>query len=266
VGNPSYDGVLWTMEKEFFGSFFLFAFLALLGHRKSRFIAYPVLTIICPLLGYVWLDAFLAGIAICDLTSVHESWWKSLEARSLAGVTRTMRESVWFAWLAWIPLLIAISLAPLLWRVTTKYGDVPSLIVGTIAVALTLFSLPTQRFFASAIPAYLGRISFSLYLVHIPLLCSFSRWLYWALLNNKIASHSMVAFLVCVATIAVSVAVSELLTRAVDEPSVQIARRISGFLIAKVNGLGAQDASPHLLPVAHGQSVSHSLESATLNS
>ena len=63
----TYNDVLWTMKKELYGSIFLFAFLGVLGHRRSRFIAYPVIIVLNFELDLYWLNAFVAGIVLCDL-------------------------------------------------------------------------------------------------------------------------------------------------------------------------------------------------------
>ena len=63
----SYNTVLWTMEPEFFGSIFLFGFLSLLGNKKIRWGAYPVIFAVLFFRETHWLNAFVIGIALCDL-------------------------------------------------------------------------------------------------------------------------------------------------------------------------------------------------------
>ncbi len=65
--STTYNCALWTMEKEFFGSLLLFAFLSLFGSRQSRFILYPVIAMANFFLGMHWINAFLVGIIICDV-------------------------------------------------------------------------------------------------------------------------------------------------------------------------------------------------------
>lgn len=51
-----------------------------------------------------------------------------------------------------------------------------------LLLSVSYFRLP-QRLFESKPFQFLGKISFSVYLVHIPMLCSFSSWLFLRLLE-----------------------------------------------------------------------------------
>lgn len=66
--NPytSYNRVLWTMRIELYGSFFLFALLALIGKHPARVIFYLIIMAILYNLSAHWLNSFIAGTMICD--------------------------------------------------------------------------------------------------------------------------------------------------------------------------------------------------------
>ena len=63
----SYNRVLWTMEKEFYGSLFIFALLSIIGYTKIRYVIYLIVTIIIYTLNIHWLNAFIFGMILCDL-------------------------------------------------------------------------------------------------------------------------------------------------------------------------------------------------------
>jgi peptidoglycan/LPS O-acetylase OafA/YrhL len=64
----SYNPVLWTMGYEFLGSLFLFAFLALSGGLRNRFLIYLAVGFVAQRFGMIWLLEFLAGAAVCEFS------------------------------------------------------------------------------------------------------------------------------------------------------------------------------------------------------
>ncbi len=156
----TYNTVLWTMEVEFFGSIFLFGFLSLLGSNKLRWMAYPTIFIVLFFRGTHWLNAFVIGIALCDLYVNSRVFTK---LRRLTGIW-------WFQILSSIVLLVLIG-AP-------NYNEIFHLVVATTLVIFALSLDGYAKFFSSRVPVYLGKMSFSLYLIHIPILCSVTGLIY----------------------------------------------------------------------------------------
>lgn len=160
--DTTYNTVLWTMEPEFFGSIFLFGFLSLLGNKRIRWIAYPLIITILYLRGTHWLNAFVFGILLCDLY---------VNSTVFTGAGRRLG-SPWIQTLSPAAILVFIG-AP-------NYGEVFHLIVAVALVFMALSFGRIGRFFSARVPVYLGRISFSLYLIHVPILCSLTGFLYRA--------------------------------------------------------------------------------------
>ena len=212
----TYNGVLWSMEKELYGSLFLFAFLALLGHRRSRLVGYIASASAAALLGMHWLNAFVAGIALCDFFVNGRRSAPGTSGSTSKGLIRA-QESRALTFLLWVVILM--------WAGLPNYRGVLFLPVGTAAVALTLFSRPTQRLLSSAIPVFLGRISFGLYLVHLPFLCSFSCWAFLNLAGRIGAGPAAAG--VAVISAMLSIGLGYLLYLAADRPSLKISRRIA---------------------------------------
>ena len=67
--NPdaSYNRVLWTMEVELMGSFFLFAYLSVIGKHKARWLIYAITALVLFRLYMFWVNAFVLGTMLCDM-------------------------------------------------------------------------------------------------------------------------------------------------------------------------------------------------------
>jgi len=215
----TYNGVLWTMEKELYGSIFLFAFLALLGHRRSRFLAYPLITLFNIKLGLAWLDAFVAGIVLCDLF-VNRNKLQLVQLALRWPILNFVRHSRLLTVLFWILVLVSAG-----------FGNIRGsyLVFGTTAVALTLISPCTQRFLSSCIPVFLGKISFGVYLIHLPLICSFSSWAY--LTSVSTLGPDAAAFIVSAVTCGLSIFLGYLLYLIADRPGIHLSRWLSSLIM-----------------------------------
>ncbi len=158
--DTTYNTVLWTMQPEFFGSIFLFGFLSLFGNKRIRWFAYPLIVLILYLKELHWLNAFLLGIILCDLY-VNTSIFPKLG-------------QMFGAW--WVQILSSVSIMVLIGA--PNYREVFHLVVAMVLVVLALSFTGFAKFFSSRVPVYLGRISFSLYLIHVPILCSATGLIY----------------------------------------------------------------------------------------
>ena len=209
----TYNNVLWTMMPEFYGSLFIFSFLGLLGHRSSRFLAYLIVAFVSHKLSIEWLAAFVAGIFLCDLFAnrsklalyKHSYYWADF---------RRAFNNPWLAILLWILIITAAGLKNVH---STHY-----ILLAMGAILVTLISRPTQQVLVSSIPMFLGRISFGLYLIHIPIICSFSCAAYLALYVPL--GHTASALLVSAATVVLSIILGYLFYLYVDLPSVRWSR------------------------------------------
>ena len=140
-GAETYDPPLWTMSYEFYGSFIVFAVIALLRPSRLRTLMLSVLfAALASLQSYFAL--FIAGILIADIF--------------LQGVRPAIADRAGAALCVGGLLLI---LLPNTWFGPVYVGGATCLTAGAI------FCTPVRRFFESGLSGFLGWISFPLYLV-----------------------------------------------------------------------------------------------------
>jgi len=226
-GSP-FNGVLWTMKTEFFGSFIVFGFLSLFGKVKYRWIAYTFLFIAT---FNTWFLAFIAGMMLADMFT--------------QGKLVTKNRS----WLFIAPLLfISLYLGgyPIVGAEHTVFYGIFSTINATIhwdivlmsfgAIGLILLVLLSQQVakpFASKALSSLGKYTFSLYLVHIPVIFTVGLTAFLVFYNGLGASYNIavvMAFLVSALVVAGSTLLFE---RYIDSPSIAFSSKVARIFLGE---------------------------------
>jgi peptidoglycan/LPS O-acetylase OafA/YrhL len=155
----SYNSSLWTMSIELYGSLLVLALLALIGGLgRARIGIYLVVGAV------LWLThpeqcAFILGLLLAEASE--HPWLKAFRRRPVALLPGL--------------LLVGFSLACSLTQLHYVPNTLPFYALGYVAapvVCARIASLLQTR-----LSGFLGRISFSLYLVHIVVICSLSSWL-----------------------------------------------------------------------------------------
>lgn len=212
----NYNPVLWTMKVEFFGSFMVFAFLALFGKLQRRWIVYVVLTAL------IWKSfyfGFLLGMMISDVYN-HGYFKKQLAS---------------LGWVVWVAMLFAgfilgsMPYGPLDHTVFARtqglWGSdmLPvAHMFAALALLLAVMNLGRlQMMLSSKLSLFMGRISFSLYLTHFLVMGSYTAYLFAALrVSHSYKSSVVIAFLI---GLFVSICVAYMFARLVDEPAIKFA-------------------------------------------
>jgi peptidoglycan/LPS O-acetylase OafA/YrhL len=202
VGPASYNTVLWTMPIELKGSFLVYGFLALFGRLCNRWLLCAILGGLLLLGREFFFLEFLLGMALC------EAW--------------VHNQKVWRKALPLAPALALIAVAMFL--VSNK----PSR--AFVLVAATAASPELQRWLSGRWVGFLGRISFGLYLVHMPLLCSLGCGAYLLGCRDLGWTRQAAALTGAVVTVAGSLAGAWIFTRAVDGPTIALTRWMDGWL------------------------------------
>lgn len=166
-GNPiKYNPVLWTMNIEFMGSLLTFAILSLIGKLKNRYFIYSIIILF---FFNTYFLAFIAGVCLCDFNYSHQR------------KTHISLNILLF--------LIAIYLGSYqffntqnIWSILDNLFIQNRQTLAIIASFLFLFicthSFTMQNIFSKNIFRLAGKISFSLYLIHVLFLGSFSCYLF----------------------------------------------------------------------------------------
>jgi len=221
-GPPHYNRVLWTMPFELQGSFLVYAFLALFGRLCNRWLLYGICGSLVLAWGQVHLLEFCLGMALCDLWVCNQRTWKKTISRPVGLVL----------------LAAALFLVP--------YKPVAALlIVGVTAAAPGIQALLQTRPLV-----FLGRVSFMLYLVHMPVICSLGCGLYVLLCGEAGWTHDTGAALAALAALVGSLAVAWVFCLLVDVPTMALTRRLESWLFRPADGDSPSKNSLASLPAA----------------
>lgn len=164
-----YNSVLWTMKSEFLGSFIVFACCLGFGTYPRRWFIYLALSII--LLSKPFLEAFLFGMILSDVFSIKSELLTRLSSNGF-----TM-------------FIFGLILA----YVSPQFPQSYSIYITLLASVIVVYSIHIDskliNIFSNSCNAYLGKISFSLYLMHWPICGSVSCYLFIVLFNKTQLYH-----------------------------------------------------------------------------
>lgn len=155
--NESLIPPLWTMQYELWGSFAVFSLLALIGALDKRFVMYPILLVIAYKIHPMY-SAFLVGLCFAEAYSL-----------DMFSVHKTA-----------LRVLSTVLIIPTLYWMTLLPGQDHKLYF--VTSSLFVFCVITHDgiadFFSNKLSRFLGKISFPLYLIHIPVFAVMSLRLY----------------------------------------------------------------------------------------
>lgn len=227
-----YNGVLWTMSIELSGSFLTMILAMVICHtlgRRAFPYAMSVLSL-APMVLYpghgVYFSFFLFGsvIASLDLRPVLQG--------PVAGIICVL-------------LLMAglfaggytgSGLTSVLSFTQVNLGSTPSIVLlkgfGAILVlVVTLLSADISRFLSRPGFVWLGRISFSLYLIHATLIAYVGHFVFLSLEGSVALHYRTMAG--AAATLVAALGAAALLTKWVDEPAVRFSQALGRRLLPK---------------------------------
>lgn len=217
--NP-YNPVLWTMSYELLGSFLIFGFLALFGRMQKRWIVYGILTVALIQTHFV---AFLWGMLLADL--LRHKWVQSKIVKVLMLLMGVYLGSTPYTSLTgsmYEPIEVWTN------RINTwiQFDIDPRLIARTLGAAMILFVLlrskRLQHVFEWKPFAYLGRISFSLYLVHFTFLNTFSAFLFSKVIGDL--SYNLAFVITFIVSMVPLFILSHYYAKYIDQGAIKLAR------------------------------------------
>ncbi|MCC8139633.1 MAG: acyltransferase [Lachnospiraceae bacterium] len=206
-GSNDYLGVLWTMQVLFLGAYLDYALAAFAGGRRWCWALYAVLALL--LLRTDFLAIFL-GYVLCDFMHTDGRLRAALcGSRALnvllllAGLYFMSYPSAGFGYEGTIWAILPF--------VFVNYYHV----FGVLCFVFAALNLkPVQRFFSLGLFHYLGRISYSLYLIHFPVIATFGAWFLLSFAPRL--GYNLASLLNLILTTLITVGLSELSVRYVE--------------------------------------------------
>jgi peptidoglycan/LPS O-acetylase OafA/YrhL len=228
-GHTSYNALLWTMKYEWYGSLLVFLLTTLLPWRGWRVMAACLMLVWLGLLPtFVYLHLFMVGLICHELAAIwHE------QAKGGTPIPALLADICGISLLAfglYLPRLVMVmvnaggdSLNALLWlRAALPSWQADRWMISAIPVVLGVLLAPSlRRWLAAPVFRFLGRISFPLYLFHLPIILSLGSWLLLSLLPRlNLVPAALITFAV---TGGVSLAVAWLAEILVEQPTLRLA-------------------------------------------
>lgn len=198
---------LWTMHYELLGSFLVFALLLVAQRSAWRWLLYGAAYLVA-----LWFQPLMA-LFVAGL----------LAANLFHRAPHLSRRAQW----ALAPALLLAWLIP----VVNQHGPGLLAMLGmTYFFAALVWIAPCRRFFENRVSRFLGHISFALYLVHAPLMHSFTSHLFYYLRDTRGMDEGTVAFVAAAATFVLSILLAIPFTR-VDAFGVRASRAIGKKIV-----------------------------------
>ena len=233
VGSNGFDEIQWTMRPELYGSIlvFMYCFLASRLQLKDRGLIAFILAIYF-LFAQIWyLTPFFLAILISECIV-------------------NGQKKYWHRWLSFVlfPLGLYIGSYPEYQHENTTWSNQLHIIgswlgfpdsqhhhwgymSGLAIVSAVALNQTLQSFFCTRPMLYLGRISFSMYLFHGPMLKSIAAYLFW-IFNEQLNFNNNITALAMTLIIFMPLLffVSEIGTRTMDRWGVEVGRKVDGYL------------------------------------
>lgn len=226
TGGSTYNPVLWTMQYEFIGSFIVFAFLLLFAGSKYRWLMYLIISV---LFLSSWYWGFIVGMILADMYVNRRALLEKIPRLALvAGGILGLGLG------AFPPTNLEGTLYKLLlipgWSQGQSFPFY--LTIAAILVILSVLFLSRLRsFFATRFMSYLGKYSFALYLIHMPLLFTFGSWVFLST-NAAIGFHSAVVVTIF-SSFALLTPLVYVYEKYVDAPAIKLASYIGDIYEGK---------------------------------
>ncbi len=215
TGSSFFNNVLWTMQIELFGSFGVYLFFQYCRHYRGLLLPLIASVLLLAKLPSAYLSFVLgAGLCLTMRAGLHLNPWRAMAAFGL-GLALGF-PSTGFA--------ERFELIDLPWRLQpgNPYGVLQPL-AALLLVAGVIGAPALRRFFAHPVNLFLGRLSFPLYLVHVPLIytvCAAAAMQWNALAGARLFIVVGLPYLL------VCLLLAWLFAWAVDEPVLQLLKRL----------------------------------------
>ena len=216
---PIYNSSLWTMQPELTGSFCVLLINAVSGNRILRA---SLLLIWAGLDLTSYYPLFAAGALLfeieAELRFFYAKIFRTAALKALAivalccvGIYLGMPELKPLRWYGWLPQFANDN--------DMRWHQIAAL----ASMVAVLLSPMLQSIFGSALGRYLGRTSFVMYLLQVPVICSYTAWVV-VMMSEFGQPDWLVVRIAAVSTVAVIFLISTVLYRFIDESGVRLSR------------------------------------------
>ncbi len=219
-GDASLDTSMWSLSYEFFGSMFVYSFLALTHNTRARFV------LLLFMLGYwyatnqIYMFGFGLGISLNYISSLRLKWNRATKI-SIAALL--------------VPIALVLGSYPSstdthdtlfehLGHTLLEYTAYFHIVGAFFLVASFVISETLRRWASLGVFRFLGYISFSLYLIHPIVFGSVSSYSF--LFVYKYLPYNSAVAVVLLITLAATVAISWFMTKCVDEPGMRLSKYV----------------------------------------
>ena len=221
-----YNPVLWTMTIEFLGSLLLFSFLTLSGNTKKSILLHIIVALLILLTDKKFYAAFILGSLISRLFVDGFSFpkgWKGITMKLfllVAGIYFSSypqgsftQKSIW---------------KPLAWDWTNSY-DLFHVLGSFCLLFVICFEKNFMRFFSIRPFLYLGKVSFSFYLIHLAVMCSLGSTIF--LRFWKPGTYFIPFVISFFASMAVTFLLSHFYYKYVDKTGIRFSEKMGKWII-----------------------------------
>ena len=222
IGDGTFVTSMWTIAIEFYGSLFVFAFLALTHDTRNRITMIGLSILYCYYTSNAYLSAFVLGIALnyfeINIQAMNKFLLTILPVVLLAlGLllgSFPSNDNIMHTFYARTPDFIMFYFTSIWFH-----------IVGAFFVVLSFVLSPRlQHFISLRLFRFLGYISFALYLLHPIVIGSVTSY-FFLVFHNRLGYNHTVLYLFFF-TIAVSIVLSWLLTKYIDSTGIKYAKYV----------------------------------------
>lgn len=216
AGEDTYNPVLWTMTVEFYGSMLVFAMALLFGVQRTRWTFYLAAAV---LFFNSYYFAFVIGMVLADTFNNKTSAFKTdnkiiLSILLISGL-----------FLGSYPVG-SVTNDSLYGFLNNGLFQTPKLTYHILGAGMIMYVLLNSRWlqniFSSSVPVFLGKISYSLYLIHFLVISSFTCALF--LFLHSVFQYGTAVFISCFLSVLLIIPLSYLFYKYVDMVGVRISK------------------------------------------
>ncbi len=202
----SYNAAFWTMSYEYHASMIIFLLLMIMG-RRSVWVRLSIYLVLTVLLRETLYLGFVLGVLLCDLI-VYYDLHKLSQHYFFVNIKKIEIFSVVLFLLCVWALRSIRSLESIINFYIIDINFIEFLLV-LFVVIIAALGHHTQQFFSNRLSVHLGKLSFSLYLTHLPVIYTVSFW-FDSMLAPLINNETITSICVIVSTSVVAIVFSYL--------------------------------------------------------